>query len=103
MQQFWQGHHAFVEVTLVTGTPLKLRWYLFCHAADASDVVIRTRHEHGARWRASRCSMKISQSQTRQCECIEMGRMDFATEGAEVGEAKIVGDDDQNIGAHHAK
>lgn len=98
-QQLGQGNHAVVEIAFVTRFADQFRGQRFGHGADAGDVVVGAGQQHRTGWRAGRRGVEIGQTQAVAGQGIEVRRGDFATERAEVGEAEIVGQNHQKVGA----
>ena len=96
-QQLGKRQRAVVEEAFVTGqaTPFIVGR---AHVAFAHQVVVGARHQHGARDGADGAGVVVGQQPSLFDQRIEVGRLDLATEGAEVGIAEIVGHDVQDIG-----
>ncbi|MND98574.1 hypothetical protein D3C80_909330 [compost metagenome] len=92
-QQLGQGDHAVVQVSFVTRFADQVRGQCFGHGADAGDVVVGTGEQHRAGRRAGRRGVEVGQAQAIVGQCIEVRRVDFATEGADVGKAQVIGQD----------
>lgn len=43
--------------------------------------------------------MKVGKAQTLLCDLVNVGSANLAAEAAHVGEAEIIGDDDEEVGA----
>ncbi|MNN25562.1 hypothetical protein D3C81_1390400 [compost metagenome] len=92
-QQLGQGDHAVVQVSFVTRFADQVRGQCFGHGADAGDVVVGTGEQHRTGRRAGRRGVEVGQAQAIVGQCIEIRRVDFATEGADVGKAQVIGQD----------
>lgn len=67
--------------------------------AQARDVVVRPRHDHGARGAASRGRVEARVAHTLGAQPIDVRRLDLAAEAADVAEAHVIRHDDEEVGA----
>ena len=100
-QNVGYGHHVEIEIALVAGRAGRKRGCVaqLVHGAQTGKVCIGAGVQHGARRRAGRCHVKAAEHQPAARQCIQVGSVNFATESGQIRKtAKIVGDDDQQIG-----
>lgn len=62
-------------------------------------MIVHARHQHRARRRAERRGIEVRHAQAVFREAVEIRRVDFAAERADVRVAEIVGDDQQHVRA----
>ena len=60
-------------------------------------VRIKTGQQTGSRRTATAGVVKLRQPNATSCQRIEVGRFDFATEAAEITEAKIIDENAKNV------
>ena len=92
-------HHALVEVALVAGLAALLGEHQLGHVAEADEVVVAARHQHGAGRRTERRRIELGHLHPGVGERVQVRRGDLAAEAAEVGVAEVVGHDEQDVGA----
>ena len=103
-EQLRQRHHALVEMPFVTRLAFQFRGQRLGHGADPGDVVVGAGEQHRAGRRAGRGGVEVGQAQAGDGQGVEVRRGDLAAEGADIGEAQVVGDDHQEVGAFaHAR
>ena len=61
-------------------------------------VMVDAGHQHRARRRTGRRGMEVGEAHAGVGKAIEIRRLDFAAERAEIGKAEIVRDDDEEVG-----
>ncbi|MNP01090.1 hypothetical protein D3C76_928930 [compost metagenome] len=98
-KQLRQGHHAVIEIAFVAWLADQFRGQRFGHGTDAGDVVVGAGEQHRAGWRAGRRGVEVGQAQAGVGQGVEVRGADLAAEGADVGEAEVVGDDHQEVRA----
>ena len=94
VEDFGDGEALAVEVSAVA-------WEMVIvdHVADASLVGVQAREERGAAGATAGGVIELGEADSVGGEGIEVRGGDFATETTEIGEAHIVGEDDDDIGA----
>ena len=94
VEDFGEGEALAVEVSAVA-------WEMVIvdHVADASLVGVQAGEERGAAGATAGGVIELGEADSVGGEGIEVRGGDFATETTEIGEAHIVGEDDDDIGA----
>ena len=94
VEDFGDGEALAVEVSAVA-------WEMVIvdHVADASLVGVQAGEERGAAGATAGGVIELGEADSVGGEGIEVRGGDFATETTEIGEAHIVGEDDDDIGA----
>ena len=94
VEDFGDGEALAVEISAIA-------WEMVIvdHVADASLVGVQAREERGAAGATAGGVIELGEADSVGGEGIEVRGGDFATETTEIGEAHIVGEDDDDIGA----
>jgi hypothetical protein len=98
-QQFGQRNHTVVQIALITRLAREFRRQRLSHRADSRDVMIGAGEQHRTGRRAGGRRVEVREAHACVCKRVEVGRRDLAAECAEVGEAEIVSDDHEEVGA----
>jgi hypothetical protein len=99
VEQLGEAGDPVVEVALVARLADLLAADRLGHAAEAGDVVVGAGEQHRPGRAARRGGVEVGEAQAGAGQAVEVGRGDLAAEGADVGEAQVVGDDDEEVGA----
>jgi len=91
-QHLGDGHAATVEAALVARLALVLG-----HVADARLVRVETGQQRGARRAAARGVIELREAQAVRRERVEIRRRNLAAVAAEVGEAHVIHEDDDDV------
>lgn len=91
---FGHGLAVLVEVALIGGDTAVVH-----HVADAGLVGVEAGEEGGAGGAAAGGIIELGEADAALGEAVEVGSRDFAAIAADVGEAHVVGHDDEEIGA----
>ncbi|MNN17156.1 hypothetical protein D3C81_1303300 [compost metagenome] len=100
VQQFCQGGDIAAQDPFVTGAHLSAgRQALACfgHHAQPGQVRVVARHQHGAGRGAAWRGMEVQHQAAVVQQFVQVGCLDFAAQGRQVREAKVVSNNQQNV------
>ena len=97
LQQGGEGGDALVQVAFVAGHAFLIGREFLGEVAEPGEVAVHAAQQHGAGGGAGRGGDELAQFHALFGQGIEMGRGDFAAEAAQVGEAHIVNDNQEDV------
>ena len=89
--------HVLVEVPLVADPALEVVSHQARHAPEPGPVVVHAGEQHRPGRRAGGGGVEAREPQSGRGQGVQVRRADLAAEGADVGVAEIVGDQDQDV------
>ena len=98
LQQLRQRRDSVVEVALVADGAALVGRDPLAHVAEAVQVRVDAAEQHRARGRATGVGVEVREPHAVLRQRVEVRGPDLATERTHVGEAHVVGDDDDDVG-----
>ncbi len=98
-QQFGESRHAAVQLAFVARLALLFRLQVLGHGAKPRLVVVDAGEQHRTAHRAGRAGVEIGQAHALVGQPLQAGGGYLSAEGRGIGEAEVIGDDQQDVRA----